>query len=178
MDTKERRNQILKLLREAENTNTPISASALSKQFGVSRQVIVGDVALLRASGEQISSTARGYIFQEAPAPPPDFGYIGLVACRHSEYQLAEELGCIADYGGCTIDVIIEHPLYGQLCGTLDIRSRFDAEQFAAKVANGKGTPLSALTDGIHLHHIGCRDEASFLRIRSALAEKHILLPD
>lgn len=178
MDAKERRNQILNLLKAAGDAGKPLSATALSKQFGVSRQIIVGDVALLRAAGEQISSTARGYIFQETPDPTPDFGYVGLVACRHSDDRLAEELCCIADYGGCTIDVIIEHPLYGQLCGILDLRSRFDAEQFAAKVAEGKGTPLSALTDGIHLHHIGCHDEAAFLRIRDALAAKKILLPD
>lgn len=177
MDAKERRQQIIEMLKNAESNGKPVSAASLAKHFGVSRQVIVGDVALLRAAGSDISSTARGYVYREDSDAPAAFGYTGIVACSHGDDLLLEELYCVVDYGGCLIDVMIEHPIYGQLSGTLDIRSRFDADQFAAKVACGEGTPLSALTGGIHLHRIGCRNEEDFLRIRNALSERGILLP-
>lgn len=173
MDTKERRIQIERVLRDACR---PVSASSLAKQFHVSRQIIVGDVALLRASGADISATARGYVWRDGAEAISDFGYIGIAACRHGEDMLLTELCCVVDYGGCLIDVMIEHPLYGQISGDLDIRSRYDAEQFADRVNSGQGSPLSVLTDGIHLHRIGCRDEITFHRIEQALAEKGILL--
>ena len=47
MDGQTRREQILKMLEESEQ---PISGSTLAHQLGVSRQIIVGDVALLRAA--------------------------------------------------------------------------------------------------------------------------------
>lgn len=173
MDTKERREQIQMLLGKAKD---PVSATALAKHFGVSRQIVVGDIALLRASGADISSTARGYLLLSSEKEKKQFGHIGIVACRHTNRELLPELYCVVDHGGCLIDVMIEHPIYGQLSGTLDIRSRFDADQFAAQVQAGHGTPLSALTDGIHLHHIGCRDEAAFHRIEAALDDQNILL--
>ena len=55
----ERREQILSLL--SENRGVTLSASALAAKFGVSRQIIVGDIALMRAGGVDIVSTARGY---------------------------------------------------------------------------------------------------------------------
>ena len=39
--------------------------TTLAKEFDVSRQVIVQDVALLRANGKNIFSTNRGYLIQE-----------------------------------------------------------------------------------------------------------------
>ena len=59
MNAKERRQAILEQLKRAEK---PVSATALARQYGVSRQIIVGDVALLRAGGEPISATPRGYV--------------------------------------------------------------------------------------------------------------------
>ncbi|WP_130862050.1 transcription repressor NadR [Bacilliculturomica massiliensis] len=172
METKERREKILEILKQEEK---PLSATSLAKRFGVSRQIIVGDVALLRASGADISSTARGYVYRDESEKVP-FGYVGMVPCRHGTDKLLAELCCVVDYGGCLIDVIIEHPIYGQISGNLDISSRYDAEQFAARVKGGEGTPLSALTDGIHIHHIGCRDKAVFRRIEHALLDLGILL--
>lgn len=173
MDANERREKILDILK---GQSKPISASSLAKCFCISRQIIVGDIALLRASGTDISSTARGYLLLNGSEEADSYGYVGILACRHYDDQLLEELCCVVDYGGCLIDVLIEHPIYGQISGNLDVRSRYDAEQFAARVKSGEGTPLSALTEGIHLHHIGCRDEAAFHRIEQALLDKGILL--
>ena len=59
MDTKERREQILSLLAESA---IPVSASKLAARFDVSRQIIVGDIGVLRAAGCEIEATARGYL--------------------------------------------------------------------------------------------------------------------
>ena len=48
MDTAARRAAISETLRTAEK---PVSASALARRYQVSRQIIVGDIALLRAAG-------------------------------------------------------------------------------------------------------------------------------
>lgn len=59
MHSDERRKAIADVLRAAD---APISASALAEKFSVSRQIIVGDIALLRSSGEEILATPRGYV--------------------------------------------------------------------------------------------------------------------
>ena len=173
MDTNTRRKEILNMLRCADQ---PLSATYIAKEFHVSRQIVVGDVALLRASGHQIDSTPRGYLLNSDVDPEDPFPYIGMVACNHNSDQVADELYVIVDFGGTAIDVTIEHPIYGQLSGTLDVHSRYDADMFVEKVKQYSTKPLSVLTSGIHLHRIGCRDEAAFLRIKTALKEKGFLL--
>lgn len=173
MEAKERREQILDMLK---TFSSPVSAAVLAKNFNVSRQVVVGDIALLRASGANISSTARGYICVTDDSGKDSFPYVGMLACRHDQDGLLSELYSVVDNGGCVIDVMIEHPIYGQLSGNLDIRSRFDADEFYGKVTSGDSRPLSALTNGIHLHRVGCRDEAAFRRIEETLLTLGILL--
>ena len=58
MNTAERRNEILNLL---QNADAPVAARKLASQFGVSRQVIVQDMAVIRAATPGILSTTRGY---------------------------------------------------------------------------------------------------------------------
>ena len=96
----QRREQILSLL--SENRGTTLSASALAAKFGVSRQIIVGDVALMRAGGVDIVSTARGYRLQGA-AP----GFVRILTCRHTGAQLLEELYTIVDNGGAVLDIAV-----------------------------------------------------------------------
>ncbi len=173
MQTETRRQQALEALKKSE---TPLSATALANQFKVSRQVIVGDIAILRALGHEITSTPRGYLYHSEKENKNTFGYTGVIACKHTDSQLLEELYTVVDYGGCLIDVTIEHTIYGQISGALAIHSRYDADLFAAKVQEGTGKPLSDLTYGIHLHRIGCKDNATFLRIENALLKKGIAL--
>ena len=119
------------ILRALQDTDAPLSASALAAQLGVSRQIIVGDVALLRAAGEQIDATPRGYRLQRSPA-----GFCALVACRHTGVEaLAAELYAVVENGGVLEDVAVDNPLYGQLTARLDIATRRDAEQFLARAA-------------------------------------------
>ena len=122
MDAAARRAAILSVLERAEH---PVSAAALAREFSVSRQIIVGDVALLRAGGLSIAATPRGYMLPEERS-----GLIRTLACRHRADQMEDELNAIVDQGCTVIDVIVEHPIYGQLTGPLQLSSRYDVAQF------------------------------------------------
>lgn len=172
MSKPERRNQIIEAIQMATE---PLSASALAAQLNVSRQIIVGDIALLRASGHNISATPKGYVFENGENRW-NFGYTGIVACRHDEKKLIDELYAIVDLGGTIIDVTIEHSTYGQISGQLDISSRLEADEFFDKLKISNVKPLSDLTDGIHLHRIGCRNKSVFDLILKNLVDSGIAL--
>lgn len=159
MTAEERRAAILETLAQSAG---PVSASALAGRFGVSRQLIVGDVALLRAGGAAIDATARGYVVQGRQA-----GLIRRAACRHQASDMAAELQIMVDNGCTVLDVIVEHPVYGQLTGTLGLASRYDVKEFIRR--SEAAQPLSLLTEGAHLHTLSCPDEESFLRVREEL---------
>ncbi|MEG2174495.1 MAG: 3H domain-containing protein [Oscillospiraceae bacterium] len=152
----------------------PISASVLAERFSVSRQVIVGDVALMRASGAPVVATPRGYLLRRAVVQ----GVTAVIACRHTASQILEELYAVVDEGGAVLDVVVEHPVYGQLSGELQIFSRHDADRFATALTSAAAPPLSVLTDGIHLHTLRCPDEACLARIRESLRRKGVLLEE
>lgn len=170
MPSEERRKNIEKTLRS--NTE-PVSATALAKIFSVSRQVIVGDIALMRAAGIKISATPRGYVIN-SEADKIDNDYT--IACIHDDKNMAEELYAVVDNGGTVVDVTVEHPVYGQIVGELRISSRYDVDLFMEKIKNNQAQPLSNLTGGIHLHTIRCRDEETFNRIKRALKKQRIIL--
>ena len=165
MTAEERRAAILETLAQSAG---PVSASALAGRFGVSRQLIVGDVALLRAGGAAIDATARGYVVQGRQA--------GLIrrAARHQASDMAAELQIMVDNGCTVLDVIVEHPVYGQLTGTLGLASRYDVKEFIRR--SEAAQPLSLLTEGAHLHTLSCPDEESFLRVREELRIAGFLL--
>ena len=167
MNTSERRRLILDYLHEADR---PLSATALAGELSVSRQIIVGDVALLRASGVAISATPRGYVL-ERPRP----GLSRTVACLHSGADMERELTLMVDQGCVVENVIVEHPVYGQLTGPLDLASRYDVSEFIRKVEKNAARPLSLLTDGIHLHTLRCPDEGAFKRAAAALGQAGFL---
>ena len=168
MNAAQRREAILEKLSAAK---APVSASALAGQLGVSRQIVVGDVALLRAGGAQIDATPRGYQLH-----PAEKGFTGILACVHStEDEMRTELYTVVDQGGVVVDVTVENSLYGELCGNLNIASRYDVDNF---IRQAKDTPeclLSRMTGGVHLHTLHCPDAGTFQRIKKALDEKGIL---
>nr|WP_300090728.1 transcription repressor NadR [Sedimentibacter sp.] len=170
MPSDERRKKIEKTLR---NNTEPVSATALAKSFSVSRQVIVGDIALMRAAGIKISATPRGYVIN-SENDKCDNDYT--IACSHDDKNMAEELYAVVDNGGTLVDVTVEHPVYGQIVGELRISSRYDADLFMEKIKNNQAQPLSNLTGGIHLHTIRCRDEETLKRIKEALKKHNIIL--
>ncbi len=168
MNAAQRRESILEKLSAAK---APVSASALAGQLGVSRQIVVGDVALLRAGGAQIDATPRGYQLH-----PAEKGFTGILACVHStEDEMRTELYTVVDQGGVVVDVTVENSLYGELRGNLNIASRYDVDNF---IRQAKDTPeclLSRMTGGVHLHTLHCPDAGTFQRIKKALDEKGIL---
>ena len=168
--TEERRVAILNSLGA---TTEPITASLFAEWFGVSRQIIVGDVAILRAAGHKILPTPHGYMLEQPDQPS---GNLAVIACRHKTEETREELYLIVDNGGSVIDVTVEHPVYGEIRGLLNIENRYDADLFCEKLAKSNALTLSSITGGIHLHTIQYRDEACLERIRKELAGHGYLL--
>lgn len=171
MNTNARREKILKLL---SGSKAPVSASTLAEKYNVSRQIIVGDIALLRAEGQDITATPRGYLLKSETAER--FGYIGTVACNHDDSQMQEELYTVVDFGATVLDVTVEHSIYGQLSGKLELSSRYDVDLFIDKIKRTNTRPLSDLTKGIHIHKIGAIDKKVFDMAVKALKEKEIAL--
>ena len=170
MDAAGRRQKIREMLERADH---PISATAMAARLGVSRQIIVGDVALLRAGRAEIAATPRGYMLRRGAE-----GLVRTVACRHSAVEMAAELNAVVDQGCAVLDVIVEHPVYGQLTGSLQLRSRYDVEQFIHRCQGAGAAPLSLLTEGIHLHTLSCPDEERYQAELEALGRLGILLEE
>lgn len=170
MDAAGRRAKIRETL---ERSDHPVSAAALAERLGVSRQIIVGDVALLRAAGEQISATPRGYVLKQEQNLQTR-----TIACRHDDEHLLQELYIAVDNGCAVLDVTVEHPIYGQISGQLQVFSRYDADQFYHKLTTTNAPPLCALTGGVHLHTIQFQHEEDFERVVSRLREEGILFSE
>ena len=160
MTAAQRRSAIYQQLTHAD---APISATALAQQFSVTRQVVVGDIALLRAEGHSITATSRGYIISA------ETGLIRTNACVHSAQDTRQELFAMVDCGCTVVDVIVEHPVYGQLTAPLALSSRYDVEQFIQRMQDSHAQPLSALTGGVHLHTLSCPSEDAFSFLKASL---------
>ena len=162
----QRREAIMQALEQAEK---PLSGSAIAKLTGVSRQVVVQDVALLRSKGVPILATARGYVLEKPT------GCRRLFKCFHTDAQTEEELLAIVDAGGAVEDVIVNHRAYGRMSAPLGIGSRRDVERFMNDIRTGKSYPLSTVTSGYHFHHVTADDEATLDEIERILSEKGFL---
>lgn len=165
-----RRRELLKLLKRSKK---PIIGSELAEKFDVSRQVIVQDIALLRAKGEDILATSQGYLI-------PDRAGVNIyrttIACKHNDQEVEDELMTIVNYGAKIIDVIVEHPIYGELRGMLMIQSAEDVKKFMEKFHKEETSLLSSLTDGVHLHTIEAMNSQVVDRLKKELKEKNYLL--
>ena len=167
MKADERRKRILQNLQDSEG---PVSAGRLAGLFGVSRQIIVGDVAILRAAGSDIIATPRGYILNVQAE-----GILRRIPCRHSSEDMYKELQIMVDNGCLVKDVIVEHPVYGQLDGELNISTRHDVSEFMRRVKQKDASPLSDLTGGIHLHTVLFPDQEAYERVVQNLREAGFL---
>jgi transcriptional regulator of NAD metabolism len=166
-----RRAGILARLRSA---GEPVRAADLAAAFGVSRQVIVGDVAILRAEGHPVVGTPRGYVLLDRPSAR---GPQAVFACRHDRRGTRAELLAIVEAGCTVVDVIVEHPLYGELRGNLMLSSREDVERFLRALRAGETELLSSLTGGVHLHTVAAPSFEALARAREALRRGGFLLP-
>ena len=140
-----RREKIIALL---QGNQTPLSGTELGRITGVSRQVIVQDIALLRAEGQPILATTKGYLLGR----PTDV--TRLIKVRHTNEQTEEELNTVVNLGGCVEDVIVNHRTYGKLTAPLHIRTQQDVQAFMEQIRTGKSSPLMNITSGYHFHHI------------------------
>jgi transcriptional regulator of NAD metabolism len=152
--------------------NRPVRGSELALHLRVSRQCVVQDVAILRAGGEEILSTPQGY---RLPAPHPA-AHRAILACQHGPERTEEELHVLVDHGVKVIDVIVEHPLYGELRGSLMLESRTDVQEFLQQWRGTKASLLSSLTRGVHLHTVEANKPEMLARAKSELQARGILL--
>lgn len=170
MDGDNRRKKLLTILKE---TTAPISGEKIASLLGVSRQVIVQDIALLRASDEMILSTNRGYLIY-----PGNKGcHSRIFRVSHSTDAIKDELYSIVDCGGYIKNVCVEHEVYGMIQADLSIGSRRDVDLFVKKVNHSKSVPLKALGGNIHLHTIEAENDAILDEIEQVLKEKGYLQP-
>ncbi|AFS71057.1 transcription repressor NadR [Exiguobacterium antarcticum] len=169
----ERRQGLLQMIQESER---PVTGTKLAKQAGVSRQVIVQDLSLLKAKGYPVVATARGYLLND---PELDASrHIRKVVCRHGIDQLKAECDAIVDEGVIIRDVIVEHPVYGFLTGELMLKSRRDVRALIEQLEETQATPLSSLTDGVHLHTLEADSEAALEAAIEALDRLGILVSE
>lgn len=170
MTGEQRREYIIKKL---QKSTRPITGTALADETGVSRQVIVTDMALLKTSNEPIIATNRGYLYLDNQTD--NALHRKVVICQHPPELAKEELEIIVDCGVTVVDVIVEHPFYGEMTGSLMVQSRFDVEQFLTAISQQEATLLSELTDGIHLHTIEADSEEKINRACEKLQDAGIL---
>jgi transcriptional regulator of NAD metabolism len=168
MDNEARKNQIVDVLR---NSTAPITGTELARRCHVSRQIIVGDVALMRAKGIDIISTPRGYQLGKNTYS----GVTRTFVVRHSASQMEDELNTIVDNGGIVHNVIVEHEVYGYLEGALHLRSRRDVAQYVKRMKDAHAELLSEISGGIHSHVVEARTEEDLDAIGEALKKMCIL---
>lgn len=171
MLSEKRRQKILETLKAEGQT---ITGGELAKAFEVSRQVIVQDIAVLRAQGYDILATANGYML---PKQQQTDRYIKAIVCRHMGYrEMEEELTIMVDMGAKILDVVVDHPVYGKISRSLMVCSRVDVQDFMKKVKKQKAEPLSSLTGGEHIHHLELPGERAYQLMVEALKRKGFFL--
>ena len=167
MTAEERRKGIEQVLSQSPG---PVSAAALARRFGVSRQIIVGDVALLRAAGAAIDATPRGYVTRRGSV-----GLVRQVACRHAAADMEQELNIMVDNGCTVLDVAVDHPLYGQIRADLIINNRLDVAEFVDRMNRYNAQPLKVLTGDYHYHTVTAESEKNLDFIEQELRKKGYL---
>lgn len=171
-DGRERRERIIQILM---NTRTPVSGTELAKALGVSRQIIVQDIALLRARNREIISTNKGYLLFN---PISNDGAQTVVMVKHNSDQVYDEFATIVELGGRILDVSVDHDYYGQIQIDLVINDLNDAREFVQKMNESASQPLKCLTGDIHYHTIAAPSEKVLQLIRNELKEKGYLVEE
>ena len=164
-----RRRDIAHLLLAEERA---ITGAELSARFGVSRQIIVRDISLLKAEGFSILATHGGYLIQASPFKERAF------KVHHTTDETEEELGLIVDLGGTVVDVFVWHKAYGKMSAKLNIQTRQQVKQFIDNVRGGKSVELMHITGGYHYHTVRAENEAVLDEIEAALKEKNYIVSE
>lgn len=167
MKASERRSEILSFIGNSDN---PVPANALSEKFNVSRQVIVQDIAILRANGYDVTATNRGYVLNVKVQATRVF------KCRHSLDELVGEGVLVINAGGRIEDIFVNHRVYGRISARLDLYNRTHVEELYRSLVSGASKPLMSVTDGYHYHTVSADSEATLDKIESLLREKGFLI--
>lgn len=169
MKVNERRKSIANLLLSSDK---PVCGSELSKIFGVSRQIIVQDITVLKSSGYDILSTHNGYFVTKSPLKERVFKLC------HTTEQTQDELNTIVELGGTVVDVFVWHKVYGKVLAPLNIFSKHNVTQFIDGVRSGKSSELMNITGGYHYHTVRAESEETLNKIEKALEEKNYIAPE
>ena len=169
MKAEERRKNIIGMLMASK---APISGSRLSAELGVSRQIIVQDISIIKASGYDILSTHTGYVMQESPLVERVF------KVHHTAEQTEEELSCIVELGGTVVDVFVWHKVYGKISADLNIFSQHGIAQFLQGIQSGRSTELMHITDGYHYHTVRADNEHTLDAIEGELRGRGYIVPE
>lgn len=170
MKAKKRREELKEILESEVN---PITGSKLAEYFDVTRQVIVQDIAILRAEGYDILATSQGYIAKDNMGMKT---YSRTIACKHNKDDVKEELMTIVKHGAKIKDVKVEHPIYGEISGMLMLQTSEDVNKFLENTQSHEASLLASLTDGVHLHTIEAFNEDVLEIIINELKDKGFLL--
>ena len=169
MKAADRRKAIVNLLL---SSNEAISGGKLSEEFGVSRQIIVQDITVLKGTGYDILSTHNGYIIQKSPLKERVF------KVYHTTEQTEDELTAIVNLGGTVVDVFVWHKVYGKMTAPLNIFSALHIKQFIEGVRSGKSSELMNITGGYHYHTVRAESESVLDEIGQALINKNYIVPE
>ena len=167
MDGKQRRQEILNLMKK---DNGPVSGEKLAKALGVSRQVIVQDIALLRAADYDIMATNRGYLYTSMSEVSRIFHV------NHKNEEIAEEMNIMVDFGATVVDVFVEHEPYGELRAPLDVHTRREVMKFVESINSGNSSPLMTITYGDHYHTVKADSEKTLDEIEAELGRHGFLV--
>ena len=166
----QRRQELLQLLKKS---NTPITGTELAKFTNVSRQVIVNDMNLLKAKNEPILSTSQGYYYF---SKVEETTFQQKIVCHHLAKDAKDELYAIVDCGATVKNVIVEHPIYGEITATLQLANRLEVDRFIEQITEHKAGMLSSLTDGTHIHLISAPTKEQLTSAINSLREKGFLV--
>lgn len=169
MKANERRKAIANLLLSSDDA---VSGGRLSDKFGVSRQIIVQDITVLKGMGYEILSTHSGYMIKKSPLKEHIF------KLYHTTEQTEDELNLIVDLGGTVVDVFVWHKVYGKVVARLNIFSRRHVKQFIEGVRTGKSTELMNITGGYHYHTVRAESEEILDKIGKTLEERGYIAPE
>ncbi len=166
--SEERRREIVARL----SGGSAVSGSKLSEALGASRQIIVQDIAVLRAEGYDIISTHSGYVMKSNP------NFERVFKVRHTSAETEDELLSIVRLGGTISDVFVWHKVYGKLRAVLNIFSERGVEQFMDGIKSGKSSELMTVTDGYHYHTVKAENEKTLDNIEQMLKNKQYYIEE
>ena len=169
MKAEQRRKEIVNIMMSEQKA---ISGGQLSEKLGVSRQIIVQDIAALKADGYEILSTHNGYVMQTTPL------YERVFKVFHTKEQTEDELTTIIDFGGTVADVFVWHKVYGKMTAPLNISSRHHIVQFLEGVRTGKSSELMNVTGGYHYHTVRAETEEILDKIEKTLNSMNYIVPE